>query len=131
MTRLEKAHTVLDLISYRPDSIQRMLDTVAEVYGPDDQLDEEHFENKKNVMIVLKDVCEETIDSLINQTAQVYSIHYSSDELDQLAVWYQSPLGQKVLSESNTIYKEILPLTEKWSEKIWNIVRLRMGWDNE
>lgn len=127
MTHFEQAHKVLELIAYRNDAVHKMVTTVAEIYGNDADLDEEAYAEKHETLKVLAEVCEETVDPMIDKVADVYVDNYTSDELDQLIAWYSSPLGKKTLDERRSMFTEITGLVEEWGKGLWKIVRLRRG----
>lgn len=127
MTHSQKASEVLRLIAYRGDAVNKMVTTVAEIYGDDEHLDEEAYAEKHETLRVLTDVCEETVDKLVEEVVKVYVSHYTPDELDGLIAWYSSALGQKTLDEKHTMFLEITKVVEVWSGGLWKIVRLRRG----
>jgi len=128
MTSNEKAHKVLQLIEYRQDAIDKMVETVAGIYGDDQVLDEDQYKEKHETLGVLAQVCDETIDPVLDKVAQAYAKHYTDQELEELAAWYASPLGQKVLAESKTLLVDVSGVLEAWGTAIWKVVRLRRGW---
>lgn len=128
MTSIEKALRVLELISYRDDAIDKMVETVANIYGADQVLDEDAYKEKHDTLAVLAEVCQETIDPVLDKVAKAYASHYTDQELDELAAWYASPLGQKVMAESKTLLVDVSAVLESWGNAIWKVVRLRRGW---
>lgn len=127
-SKFDKATKVLSLISYRADAINRMLDSIENVYGPDEALDEAKFEEKKKVLEIVQNICDETVDKVMAVVAQVYAECYTESELEQLIAWYESPLGIKVLTEADKNHELIQNAFAQWGDQLWNRVRLRMGW---
>lgn len=128
MTKIEKARVVLDLTQYRATAIDRIVDSVQGVYGPDEKLSDEDLNQKNVVLETVREIADETVVKVMDTVARVYSEHYTEEELDQLIVFYQSELGKKVLSEYDSTAGEIEKTMEDWGDNLWKRVRLRMGW---
>jgi hypothetical protein len=128
MTKIEKAHAVLNLTKYRETAIDRIVDSVQGVYGPDEKLSDEDLQQKNVVLDTVREIADETVEKVMDTVARVYSEHYTEEELDQLIIFYDSELGKKVLSEYDTTAGEIEKTMEDWGDKLWKKVRLRMGW---
>lgn len=131
MTPIQQAHEVLKLIEYGQDAIDKMVSTVAEIYGADEGLDEEQYAEKHETLQVLREVCEETIDGLMDDVAKTYAEHYTPEELTELTAWYSSPLGRKTLAESKSLFLGISKLVEEWGTELWKVVRVRRGFNKE
>jgi uncharacterized protein len=58
-----------------------------------------------------------SLPALLSAEACLYTQHFSRDELSQLADWYKSPLGLKMVAESPAIMKESLPIGRAWGEQ--------------
>lgn len=129
MTPIQQAHEVLKLIAYRDDAIAKMVNTVAEIYGDDESLDEAQYAEKHETLKVLAEVCEETVDPMIDAVAKTYIEHYTPEELDGLIAWYSSELGQKTLDERRTMFTSITKVVEQWGADLWKIVRIRRGFN--
>jgi hypothetical protein len=50
--------------------------------------------------------------------ARVYAQHFTLQELQDVAKFYDSPLGQKLITETPLILKETLPIAQQWGEKV-------------
>jgi uncharacterized protein len=48
----------------------------------------------------------------------VYDRHFSSDELRQLIAFYQSPIGQKMITESPAVLQESMEAGRQWGMKL-------------
>lgn len=62
--------------------------------------------------------------SLEQQLGQVYLNYYSEEELDQIIAFYQSPLGQKMRSQSSAITKDVKRTISKKTEELKPKLRL-------
>lgn len=55
---------------------------------------------------------------LLNDAARIYASHFTEPELKQLLTFYQSPLGQKVISEEPKAADESMALAGSWADKL-------------
>ena len=55
---------------------------------------------------------------VLNDAARVYASHFTEPELRQLLTFYQSPLGQKVISEEPKAADESMALAGSWADKL-------------
>jgi hypothetical protein len=55
---------------------------------------------------------------LMNDAARIYASHFSEPELKQLLTFYQSPLGQKVISEEPKAADESMAMAGSWADKL-------------
>ena len=65
----------------------------------------------------LRDELKKSLPSLIDVEACVYVQHFSIDDLQQLAAFYQGPLGQKLLAENPSIATESMAIGMAWGER--------------
>ena len=65
----------------------------------------------------LHDELRKSLPDLIDVESCVYVQHFSIDELQQIAAFYQGPLGQKMLAESMGIAKESMAIGKAWGER--------------
>jgi uncharacterized protein len=63
---------------------------------------------------------------LLNDAARIYASHFTEPELKQLLTFYQSPLGQKVISEEPKAADESMALAGGWADKLSEEVIGRM-----
>jgi uncharacterized protein len=56
-------------------------------------------------------------DGLLNAMACVYVAHYTSAEIRQLAAFYQTPLGQRLVALSPQIMKDTTALGQAWGQQ--------------
>jgi uncharacterized protein len=67
---------------------------------------------------------------LLDDSARIYASHFSEAELKQLLTFYQSPLGQKVISEEPKALDESMNTAGAWadnfSEDVINKMRAEM-----
>ncbi|TPV57368.1 DUF2059 domain-containing protein [Aestuariibacter sp. GS-14] len=62
--------------------------------------------------------------SFDQQLGQIYLNYYSEEELDQIIAFYQSPLGQKMRSQSPSLTKDVKQAISKKTEELKPKVRL-------
>lgn len=55
---------------------------------------------------------------LTEMYARVYAQHFTLQELQDVAKFYDSPVGQKLITETPLILKETLPIAQQWGEKV-------------
>jgi len=55
---------------------------------------------------------------LTEMYARIYAQHFTLQELQDVAKFYESPLGRKLISETPLILKETLPIAQQWGEKV-------------
>ncbi|HEV2651532.1 MAG TPA: DUF2059 domain-containing protein [Rhizomicrobium sp.] len=56
-------------------------------------------------------------DGLLNAMACVYVSHYTSEDIRQLAAFYQTPLGQRMIALSPLIMKDTTTLGRAWGQQ--------------
>lgn len=127
-TAKENARSLVAILNFKRDLIDRIIESAEGIYGSDEYLNAEQQEEKKLTVETVASVCDDTVEGVIDQVIDAYSGHYSAEELQELVDWYTSPLGQKVLAEGKTLTVEIADVMEAWGNNIWNIVKLRRGW---
>ena len=55
--------------------------------------------------------------ALMEESTKVYARHFSKDEFDQLIAFYQTPVGQKVLTEIPALLNEIMQVEKPIVER--------------
>jgi len=60
----------------------------------------------------------EGVPALVDSLVPIYARHFSQAELDQLAVFYATPLGQRLVIEQQGIAAESLEMGRKWGAAI-------------
>ncbi|MEI7879705.1 MAG: DUF2059 domain-containing protein [bacterium] len=56
--------------------------------------------------------------SLTEEIIPLYDKYYTLEDLKTINAFYQSPIGQKVLSTSPQIFQESVAIGQKWGEKM-------------
>jgi hypothetical protein len=78
---------------------------------------------------VEKDYASRTKD-LLDASARIYATHFTEPELKQLLTLYQSPLGQKIITEEPKAVEESMVMAGNWadnfSEDVINKMRAEM-----
>ncbi|MFZ1148415.1 MAG: DUF2059 domain-containing protein, partial [Xanthobacteraceae bacterium] len=55
---------------------------------------------------------------LMNDAARIYASHFTEPELKQILAFYQSPLGQKVITEEPKTADESMTMAGNWADKL-------------
>lgn len=69
---------------------------------------------------------EVNMDELIEKIVPIYIKHYTQAELEELIVFYKTPLGQKVIQELPLISRESYSIGQDWGKQIAEKVISRM-----
>ena len=56
----------------------------------------------------------------------VYDRHFSADELRQLIAFYQSPIGQKMISEQPAVLQESMEAGRQWGRKLGASIAMQL-----
>jgi hypothetical protein len=54
-------------------------------------------------------------DELFNQIARIYAVTFTSEELQQIIAFYESPAGQKLLTENMSINQDVKTVMTIWT----------------
>jgi hypothetical protein len=71
----------------------------------------------KMVGQMLAEEMRKELPSFVQANAQIYANHFTLDDLKGLDTFYQSPVGQKFVSETPKIFQETLPLGRIWGRE--------------
>ena len=63
---------------------------------------------------------------LMNDAARIYASHFTEAELKQILAFYQSPLGQKLLTEEPKTADESISMAGNWADKLSEEVMSKM-----
>jgi uncharacterized protein len=58
------------------------------------------------------------LNDLIDQSARIYASHFTESELRDLLTFYQSPLGQKVLTQEPKVLDESMIYAGTWADNL-------------
>jgi len=58
------------------------------------------------------------VNELVDGAARIYASHFTEAELKQLLVFYQSPLGQKMITEEPKSLDESMANAGKWADNL-------------
>jgi hypothetical protein len=108
---LEETHAVDNMTTVMDTMIVPMIRNIKQQNPalPDDQL--------KMISDMLTDELHKLIPQAIALNAQVYSNHFTLEELQQIEAFYESPIGQKIVVEQPKIVKEVLPVGIAWGRQ--------------
>lgn len=71
-------------------------------------------ETYKLVEQMLSEELRKELPQMTTINAQIYANHFTLDELKAIDAFYQSPAGQKIVSETPKIFQETAPLGMLW-----------------
>lgn len=54
-------------------------------------------------------------DELFNQIARIYAVSFTTEELQQIVAFYETPAGQKLLTESFSINQDVQVVMSIWA----------------
>jgi len=116
--RLALAQKILEE-THTQDNILAMIDTmlptiVAGFRRQSPNLSEDTY---KMVGQMLADEMRKELPPFVQANAQIYANHFTLDDLKALDTFYQSPAGQKLVSETPKIFRETLPLGRIWGRE--------------
>jgi hypothetical protein len=105
--------------THTQDNMSAMIDTmlptmVAAFRRQSPNLPEDTY---KMVGQMLADEMRKELPSFVQANAQIYANHFTLDDLKALDTFYQSPVGQKFVSETPKIFRETLPLGALWGRQ--------------
>jgi hypothetical protein len=66
------------------------------------------------------------VNELIDETARVYATHFTEPELKDILAFYQSPLGQKMITEEPKAIDESMLDAAKWADNLSEDVMAKM-----
>lgn len=66
---------------------------------------------------MLADEMRKELPQLLTVNAQVYASHFTLDDLKAIDAFYQTPAGQKIVSESPKIIRETVPIGMLWGRQ--------------
>ncbi len=68
----------------------------------------------------------ENLDDVLGELALVYQKHYTQEEIKALTVFYESPLGQKLLEKTPIVQQESFAVGKAWGQKLGEKVAREM-----
>jgi hypothetical protein len=74
----------------------------------------------------MMEIMEGKLSQFADGVAVIYARHFAADELRQVTAFYQSPIGQKFLSNMPVITQESLAMGNKFGQEIAGELRNRM-----
>lgn len=108
---LEATHAVDNMTTVMDTMIGPMLQNIK-LQNP--SISDDHLK-------MISDMLTEELHKLVPQgialNAQVYANHFTLEELNALAAFYETPLGQKIITEQPKIVKEVLPIGIAWGRQ--------------
>jgi hypothetical protein len=108
---LEKTHAVDNMTSVMDTMIAPMIQNIKRQSPaiPDDQL--------KLIAGMLTEELHKLVPQAIALNAQVYANHFTLEELNAIEAFYETPLGQKIVTEQPKIVKEVFPIGLAWGRQ--------------
>jgi hypothetical protein len=74
-------------------------------------------ETYKLVEQMLSDEMRKELPQMTIINAQIYANHFTLDELKAIDAFYQTPAGQKIVSETPKIFRETVPFGALWGRQ--------------
>lgn len=116
--RLALAQKILEE-THTQDNMSAALDTLmptmlAAFRRQSPNLPEETY---KMVEQMLSEELHKELPQILTVNAQVYANHFTLDELKAIDTFYQTPAGQKIVSETPKIFREMAPLGMLWGRQ--------------
>jgi hypothetical protein len=113
--RLALAQKILEE-THAQDNASAMIDTmlptmIAAFRRQSPNLPEDTY---KLIEQMLADELRKELPPFVQASAQIYANHFTLDDLKALDAFYQTPAGQKVVSETPKIFQETVPLGRIW-----------------
>jgi hypothetical protein len=105
--------------THAADSMSAILDTLIPriVQGIKQQAPNLTDDQAKMISGMLLDEMKSRLPIMLTANARIYASHFSLDELKALEQFYQTPVGQKTITELPAIAKEVFPLGEAWGRE--------------
>ena len=63
---------------------------------------------------------------LTDEVARLYATHFTDAELNQILVFYQSPVGKKLLAQQATVIDDSMKFAQTWANKLSDEVVAKM-----
>jgi hypothetical protein len=63
---------------------------------------------------------------LTDEMAKLYATHFTNDELKAILVFYESPVGKKLLDQQPTVVESSMKFAQDWANKLSDQVIARM-----
>jgi uncharacterized protein len=116
--RLALAQKILEE-THNQDNMSAALDTMmpamlAAFRRQSPNLPEETY---KLVEQMLSDEMRKELPQMTIINAQIYANHFTLDELKAIDAFYQTPAGQKIMSETPKIFRETVPFGALWGRQ--------------
>jgi hypothetical protein len=96
-----------------------MLDTMvpAIVQGIKQQAPQISEETVALLSTMLLEEMKKNLPGMLAIQARVYANHFTMDELNNIKAFYESPVGQKTITEAPKIMQETIPLGMAWGKQ--------------
>ena len=105
--------------THAADSMSAVLDTLIPqiAQGMKQQAPNLTDDQIKMISGMLLDELKSRLPLMIAANARIYASHFSLDELKALEQFYETPVGQKTITELPAIAKEVVPLGMAWGRE--------------
>lgn len=113
------AHDILNATHARDNaelSINAMIPTVVQSLKRDKADIPEEVITK--FIAIFREEVTADIPRMLDAEARIYATHYSVSELTEIAKFYESDVGKKVIAETPLILKETIPLAQAWGTDV-------------
>jgi uncharacterized protein len=122
VTALEEARKLMELINAKQltqqkiQQVQQIILPLAKSSNPGKEADVEKLYNEYFLPAINAD-----LPVILDDIAKLYSLHFTSTELQEMNRFYQTELGRKIISKQPLIAQQSLVMAQAWSQKITQI----------
>lgn len=81
----------------------------------------------EDLLEVFREIADEEVPALVNMLIPVYDEHVTLEELEGLADFYRTPLGQRQVEIDSAIGSEMMPVGERWAMMVMGRVFTEMA----
>ena len=122
VTALEEARKLMELINAKQltqqkiQQVHQIILPLAKSSNPGKEADVEKLYNEYFLPAINAD-----LPVILDDIAKLYSLHFTSTELQEMNRFYQTELGRKIISKQPLIAQQSLVMAQAWSQKITQI----------
>ena len=103
------------------ESFSRVM--ITQLMRRDREFPEKEFDSVKDET---KKVISEKLPELTKKMVDVYARHYTREDVKQIAAFYKTPIGMKVIKETPLISKESMAIGNNWGKELLPILQARV-----
>jgi uncharacterized protein len=101
------------------DQLKLMLQTIFQALKPAFVQGRPQLEKEMDLILpIMLDSLSTRLDEFADEIAAVYARNFTPDEIRDLAVFYRSPTGQKLIDKMPTVAKQSIEIGQAWGRKL-------------